>query len=86
MWSKMDSDLVDITRKSDIKWNTPSTGCYEAPSDFRLQSMGDFSSNGNTPIVAMLNYDVMLARQIIKHGEERISWYVCFQESRGIMA
>jgi hypothetical protein len=66
----MDSDLVNITRKSNIKWNTPSTGCYEAPSDFRLQSMGDFSSNGNIPIVAMLNYDVMLDRllSMVKRG------------------
>jgi hypothetical protein len=61
MWSKMDSDLVDIARKSDLKWNTPSAGCYEAPSDFRLQSVGDFSSDGCILIVATLNYDVMLS-------------------------
>jgi hypothetical protein len=70
MWSKMDSDLVDITRKSNLKWNTPLSGCYKAPSDFRLQSVGDFSSNGNIPIVPMLNYDVMLERltSTVKRG------------------
>jgi hypothetical protein len=62
MWSKMNSDLVDIARKSDLKWNTLLSGCYEAPSDFRLQSVGDFSSNVNILIVAMINYDVMLDR------------------------
>ncbi len=77
MWSKMDSDLVDISRKSDLKWNTSSSGYYEAPSDFRSQSMGDFSSDGNIPIVATLNCDVMLDRLLNKHGDERISWYVC---------
>jgi hypothetical protein len=60
MWSKMDSDLVDIAWKSNLKWNTPSSGCHKTPSDFRLQSVGDFSSDGNIPIVVMLNYDVML--------------------------
>jgi hypothetical protein len=58
----MDSELVDIARKSYLKWNTPSSGCYKAPSDFRLQSVGDFSSDGNIPIIGMLNYDVMLDR------------------------
>ncbi len=62
MWSKMDSDLVDIARKIDLKWNTPLSGCYKAPRDVRSQSVGDFSSNGNIPIVTMLNYDVMLDR------------------------
>jgi hypothetical protein len=55
----MDSDFVDSTRKSDLKWNTPSSGCYEAPSDFRLYIMGDFSSNGIIPIVVAHNYDVI---------------------------
>jgi hypothetical protein len=68
MWSKMDSDLVDIARKSNLKWNTPLSGCYKAPSDFRLQSVGDFSSNGNIPIVVMLNYDVMLDRLLRASG------------------
>ncbi len=77
MWSKMDSDLVDIARKSDLKWKIPSSGCYKAPSDFRSESVGDFSSDGNIPIVATLNYDVML--DINKHGEERMFSTVSFK-------
>jgi len=56
MWSKMDSELDDIARIGDLKWNAPLSGCYEAPSNFRSPSVGEFLSDGNISIVPVLDF------------------------------
>ncbi len=50
------------------------SGCYEAPSDFSLQSAGYFSSDKKISIIAMLHFDVIV-RQVMALSLERIIWY-----------
>ncbi len=52
MWSNMDSELKDIWRICDPNGNTALSGCYEAPSDFCLQSAGYLSSDKKISIAA----------------------------------
>jgi hypothetical protein len=70
----MDSELVDIPRKTELKWNTASSGCYEAPSNFSLQRAGYLSSNKKISIIAMLHFDVIV-RLVMALSFERIIWY-----------
>jgi hypothetical protein len=58
MWSIMDSDLVEIARICKLKWHTPLSGCYNATCNFSLQIVGEFSSDGNIPIVGTLDVDI----------------------------
>ena len=58
-WAKRVADLSDITRICGSKWNTPPSGCYETPGDFDPQSTEDFSRDGNIPIVATLDSEIM---------------------------
>jgi hypothetical protein len=74
MWSRTDSELVDIPRKSELKWNTTSSGCYEAPSNFSLQRAGYLLSNEKISIIAMLHFDVIV-RRVMALSLERIIWY-----------
>ncbi len=74
MWSKTDSELEDITRKSELKWNTPSSGCYEARSNFSLQRARYLSSDKKISIIATLHFDVIV-RQVMALSLERIIWY-----------
>jgi hypothetical protein len=74
MWSRTDSELVDIPRKSKLKWNTSSSGCYEAPSNFSLQRAGYLSSDKKISIIAMLHFDVIV-RQVMALSSERIIWH-----------
>jgi hypothetical protein len=66
----MDSELEDIPRKSKLKWNTASSGCYEAPSSFSLQRAGDLSRDKKISIIAMLHFDVIV-RQVMALSLER---------------
>jgi hypothetical protein len=52
------SVLEDITRISEPKWNTYSSGCQDAPSDFGSLSVQEFSSNKNISIIAMVNFGI----------------------------
>jgi hypothetical protein len=70
MWSKMDSDLEDIPRKSKLKWNTALPGCYEAPSNFSLQRAGYLLSNKKISIIVTLHFDVIV-RQVMALSLER---------------
>jgi hypothetical protein len=70
MWSKMDSELEDIPRKSKLKWNTASSGCYEALSNLSLQGAGYLSSNKKISIIGMLHFDVIV-RQVMALSLER---------------
>ncbi len=47
------------------------------------KSVGDFSSNGNIPIIAMLNYDVMLDRltSTVKRGFPGMFSTVSFKQN-----
>jgi hypothetical protein len=74
MWSKTDSELEDIPRKSKLKWNTALSGCYEAPSNFSLQRAGYLSSNKKISIIATLHFDVIV-RQVMALSLERIICY-----------
>ena len=58
MWSKMASELEDISRICQPKWNTPLSGCYEAPPDFGWQSVRELSSDKYISIVAMVNFGI----------------------------
>ena len=60
MWSKWASELEDITRICQPKWNTPSSGCQDAPTDFGWQSVREFSSDENITIVVTVNVGIML--------------------------
>jgi hypothetical protein len=73
MWSKTDSELEDIPRKKGLKWNTASSGCYEAPGNFSLQRAGYLSSNKEISIIAMLHFDVIV-RQVMALSLEKIIW------------
>jgi hypothetical protein len=59
MWTKRVADLSDITRICELKLSTPPSGCYETPGDFSSQSTEDFSRDGNIPIVATLDSEIM---------------------------
>jgi hypothetical protein len=61
MWSKMVSDLADITTICQPKWRTPLSGCQQAWDDFGWQSMGNFLRYGNIPIVATLDAEMKTA-------------------------
>jgi hypothetical protein len=75
MWSKTDSELEDIPRKSsELKRNTALSGCYEAPSNFSSQRAGYMSSNKKISIIATLHFDVIV-RQVMVLSLERIIWY-----------
>jgi hypothetical protein len=54
----MDSDLVDIARKFELKRNTPLSGCLDAPTNFSSQSVRKFLSGGNISIIRMLDVDI----------------------------
>jgi hypothetical protein len=71
MWSKMDSELEDIPRKSKLKWNTASSGCYEAPSNFSLQRAGYLSIDKKISIIAMLHFDVIVRGVMVLSLERR---------------
>ncbi len=60
--SRTDLYLLNIARKSNLKWNTPLSGCYKAPTDFRLQSVGYFSSDGIISIVVTVEVDIKASR------------------------
>jgi hypothetical protein len=66
----MDSELKDIPRKSKLKWNTASSGCYEALSSFSLQRAGYLSSDKKISIIATLHFDVIV-RQVMALSLER---------------
>ncbi len=70
MWYKKDSELEDIPRKSKLKWNTASSGCYEAPSNFSSHRAGYLSSDKKISIIAMLHFDVIV-RQVMALSLER---------------
>jgi hypothetical protein len=74
MWSRTDSELVDIPRKSELKWNTALSGYYEALSNFSSQRAGYLSSDKKISIIAMLHFDVIV-RQVMVLTLERIIWY-----------
>ncbi len=74
MWYKTDSKLEDIPRKSKLKWNTASSGCYEAPSNFSLQRARYLLSDRKISIIAMLHFNVIV-RQVMVLSLERIIWY-----------
>ncbi len=74
MWSKTDSELKDISRKSELKWNTASSGCYEAPSNFSSQRAGYLSSDKKISIIATLHLDVIV-RRVMALSLVRIIWY-----------
>jgi hypothetical protein len=71
MWSKMDSELEDIARKCGLKGHTASPGCYEAPSNFSLQSIGNLLSDKKISIIAMLHFDVIVRRVMALSLERR---------------
>ncbi len=74
MWSRTDSgELVDIPRKSKLKWNTTSSRCYEAPSNSSLQRAGYLSSDKKISIIATLHFDVTV-KQVMALSLERIIW------------
>ncbi len=62
MWSKTDSELEDIPRKSELKWNTASSGCYEAPSNFSLKRAGYLSRDKKISIIEMLHFNVIVGK------------------------
>jgi hypothetical protein len=70
MWSKTDSELEDIPRKSELKWNTTSSWCYEAPSNFSLQRAEYLLSDKKISIIATLHFDVIV-RQVMALSLER---------------
>ncbi len=74
MWSKTDSELEDIPRKSKLKWNTALSGCYEAPSNFCLQRAGYLSSDKKISIIAMLHFDVIV-RLVMALSLERRNFF-----------
>jgi hypothetical protein len=74
MWSKTDSEVKDIPRKSKLKWNTALSGCYEAPSNVSLQRAGYLLSDKKFSIIATLHFDVII-RRIMALSLERIIWY-----------
>ncbi len=74
MWSKTDSELEDIPRKSKLKWNTTLSGCYEAPSNFSSQRAGYLLSDKKISIIAMLHFDVIVG-QVMALSLGRIIWY-----------
>ena len=64
MWSKRASELRDIARIRRISkpnWHTPSSGCWEAPSDFCSLVAQNLSSNKNIAIIGTLNVDINAA-------------------------
>ncbi len=71
MWSKTDSELEDIPRKSKLKWNTALSGCYEATSNFSSQRAGYLSSDKKICIIAMLHFDVIVGRVMAFSLERR---------------
>jgi hypothetical protein len=75
MWSKMDSELEDIPRKSKLKWNTTLSGCYEAPSNFCLQRARYLLSDKNISIIVMLHFDVIV-RQVVALSLERRNLFI----------
>jgi hypothetical protein len=58
MWSKRASELWDIARMCGLKWHTPSSGCWEAPTDFSLQSVQNLSGDENIAMVISLDVDI----------------------------
>jgi len=58
MWSKRASELWDIARISELNWHTPSSECWEAPSNFGLLVAQISSSNMNIAIIGTLNVDI----------------------------
>jgi hypothetical protein len=66
----MDSELKDIARKCGLKGHTALPGCYEALSNFSLQSVGFLLSNKKIFILAMLHLDVIV-RQVMALSLER---------------
>ena len=67
MWPNTVSDLSGITTISELKWGSPSSGCWEGPTDFSSQNIGNFLRYGNILIVATLESEIML--EIVYHGE-----------------
>ncbi len=59
MWSKMDTDLPDITRINEPKWRAYLSGCQEVPNDFGLLKVQEFLRYGNIPIVTTPNLEIM---------------------------
>jgi hypothetical protein len=72
MWSKMMLDLPDVAKICELKWNTPSSGCYVAPRDFISQSIQDFLHYGNNPNVPTLGLELVLAFTVDSEG---LVWY-----------
>jgi hypothetical protein len=60
MWPNTVSDLSGITTISELKWRSPSSGCWEGPTDFSSLFIENFLRYGNIPIVAMLESEIML--------------------------
>jgi hypothetical protein len=58
MWPKRASELWDIVRISEPNWHTPSSGCWEAPSDFGSLVAHNSSSNKNIAIIGTLDVDI----------------------------
>jgi hypothetical protein len=54
MWSKRASEL----------WDTASSGCYEAPTDFSLLVAQNLSNNKNIAIVGTLNVDINASKMV----------------------
>jgi hypothetical protein len=76
MWSRMDSQLVVIPRKSELKWNTASSGCYETPSGFSSQSAG-YSSSDETISIAARSISMLLLDELpITVSLDGGFWYV----------
>ncbi len=74
MWSKKDSELEDIPRKSKLKWNTASSGYNEAPSNFSSQRAVYLSSDKKISIIATLHFDVIV-RQVMALSLERRNFF-----------
>jgi hypothetical protein len=58
MWSKRASNLKDISRKREPKWDSASVGCYEATADFGSRFIRNSPSDMNITIVAKVNFSI----------------------------
>ena len=67
MWSNMDSELEDNTRKCGLKWHTALPGCQDAPAVFSPQSIGYLLSDKKISINVTLHFDVIV-RQVMARG------------------
>ncbi len=62
MWSKMDSELLEIARICKPKGNTPLSGCKEALTDFGLQSAQDSLAMGTFPLLRHMILQLVLVK------------------------